>query len=167
MGSSSGDGKCWSICKFDNVDSNRSCTYWDLWKRKVLLLQQWWKSRRAQAYRSARLRSIVVCSLSISVGVMKRLSKNCDWVAWAAALLADAWAANCNGFDVMVISRPFIELVLATPSWACWADAAAETAELAVPMTDVLDEEATGCAWRRGNRSNCWRAAYKECRQIY
>lgn len=113
---------------------------------------------------------------------MKRVNKNCDWFVWfgdecdwcwsddiTILLLTplpkppieddddDEWAAaaaaaNNNGFEVIVISRP--ELVVID---ACWADELDRLEPPIAPFT-AFDEDATGCG-RRGNRSNCWRAA--------
>lgn len=89
----------------------------------------------------------------------------------AAADDAAAAAANNNGFDVIVISRPGLPadgktIRLLTPTdWnvnllgGC-VDAVdgppPNTLSTAFCRED--DEDATGCG-RRGNRSNCWRAA--------
>lgn len=95
---------------------------------------------------SARLFSNWICSVSWRLGVMKRLSKNWDWFDW---FCVDCWlaaaAAICNGAEDIDISRPFNTL-LAMP--ACECD------------TGTVDGFTT--VWRRGNRSSCWRAAWKQ-----
>lgn len=69
---------------------------------------------------------------------------------------AAAAAANSKGFDVIVISRP--ELLLLLDEWFV------EPIPFDAPDDPLFnafdaDDDETGCG-RRGNLSSCWRAAY-------
>lgn len=70
---------------------------------------------------------------------------------------AAAAAANSNGFDVIVISRPELLLLL--------DDACIEPMPFEIPADALFsafaaDDDDMGWG-RRGSRSSCWRAAYK------
>lgn len=135
---------------------------------------------KIQTHRSARLRSNWAISESSNVGCMKRVNKCCDWFEWfgevccccsddrtlLAALPkptmplpaddADA-AANNNGFDVIVMSRPELVVIDA----CCWADAFDALDEPTTPLDELApDDDDTGWG-RRGKRSSCCRAAWR------
>lgn len=102
---------------------------------------------------------------------MKRAIKNCD-CCWAAAAAAAAVTPprmlhvpmpddtiGSEDDDAIGASREPVALSVII-ELDCWEDALALAAALLPPVAFVAEDTA-GCCWRRGNRSNCWRAALK------